>query len=43
MGIGVFALICAAIMAPFALMGIRYNKPPEKKEKQIVYPYPKEL
>lgn len=43
MNIGIFALILAAAMSPIALIGIRYNKPPEKKEKQIVYPYPREL
>ena len=43
MGIGIFALICAAIMSPIALLGIKYNRPPERKEKRIRYPYPKEL
>ena len=43
MGIGVFALICAAAMSPFALIGVWYNKPPERKEKPLSYPYPREL
>ena len=43
MGIGIFALLCAAVMAPIALIGIRYNKPPERKEKPVRYPYPREL
>lgn len=43
MGIGVFALICAAAMSPIALIGLKYNKPPERKEKPLSYPYPREL
>ena len=43
MNIGTFALICAALMAPIAVMGIKYNKPPERKEKPVRFPYPEEL
>lgn len=43
MGIGIFALICAALMAPIAVVGIRYNGPPVLEEKKIRYPYPEEL
>ena len=43
MGIGVFALICCALMAPIAIAGIRYDRPPVLEEKKIRYPYPEEL
>lgn len=43
MNIGIFALVCAAFMSPIALIGIRYNKPPEKESKSVTYPYPREL
>ena len=43
MNLGIFALICAALMAPIALIGIKYNKPPQKTEKAVRYPYPREL
>ena len=43
MNIGTFALLCAALMSPIAIIGIRYNEPPKKQEKKIKYPYPKEL
>ena len=43
MNIGTFALICAALMSPIAVIGIWHNEPPKKEEKTIRYPYPKEL
>lgn len=43
MGIGILALAVAAIFAPIALIGDPFNKPPEKKEKSVIYPYPREL
>lgn len=43
MNLGIFALICAALMSPVAIIGIKYNKPPVKQEKAVIYPYPREL
>lgn len=43
MSIGILALAFAAIFAPIALIGEPYNKPPVKTEKEIRYPYPREL
>lgn len=43
MNIGILALAVAAILAPIALIGEPYNKPPVKTEKEIRYPYPREL
>ena len=43
MNIGILALAVAAILAPIALIGEPYNKPPVRTEKEIRYPYPREL
>lgn len=43
MGIGVFALICAALMSPIAIIGIWHNDPPKMEEKVVHFPYPREL
>lgn len=43
MNIGILALAFAAILAPIALVGEAYNKPPVKQEKTVSYPFPREL
>lgn len=43
MNIGILALAFAAVLLPISLLGAAGSKPPERQEKAVRYPYPKEL
>lgn len=43
MNIGILAFAVSVIFAVIALIGDPYNKPPERKDKPVSYPYPREL
>lgn len=43
MAIGILALAFGAVLLPVSLLGAADNRPPERKNRAVRYPYPKEL